>query len=225
MKCWFCGKEADYVRPTAYTQAGEKGMHYKTKDFGNYRSYCVECKRKHDEETKSDKERYVILKKKLMYERALELLEAQGCEMEKIRNSAIMTQKYLYAHIDKFDSADEIIAAIILISRGVKIQPQAKVGRYQVDFLLPDLNVVLEVDGYLHKTRKKYDTQRDTEIRETLGKDWEVVRISTKALETKAIKTSIITLLTKIQILQYINNNLFNTENSIFIQFSISNSK
>lgn len=188
MKCWYCGNEADFVRPTSYTQAGEKGVHYKEKDFSNYRSYCVECKRKHDEETKSDKESYAILKKKVMYERALELLEAQGCEMEKIRNSAIMTQKYLYAHIDKFDSADEIIAAIILISRGVKIQPQAKVGRYQVDFLLPDLKVALEVDGYTHQARKKYDSQRDAELREMLGENWEVVRISTNALETKAIK-------------------------------------
>lgn len=188
MKCWFCGKEADYVRPTAYTEVGTKGAHFITKDFSNYRSYCVECKRKHDEETKSDRESYAILKKKVMFERALELLEIQGCEMEKIRNSAIMTQKYLYTHIDKFDSADEIIAAIILISRGVKIQPQAKVGRYQVDFLLPDLKVVLEVDGYTHKMSKKYDTKRDQEIRETLGDEWEVVRISTKALETKAIQ-------------------------------------
>ena len=71
MKCWFCGKKADYVRQTAYTQAGEKGIHYKVKDFSNYRSYCEECKRKHDEETKSDRERYAILKKKVMYERAL----------------------------------------------------------------------------------------------------------------------------------------------------------
>lgn len=188
MKCWFCGKEADYVRPTSYTQPGEKGIHYKVKDFSNYRSYCVECKRKHDEETKSDRESYAILKKKVMFERALELLEIQGCNMAKIRNSAIMTQKYLYTHIDKFDSADEIVAAIILISRGVKIQPQVRIGKYQVDFLLPDLKVVLEVDGYLHRTRKKYDNQRDAEIRQELGEEWEVVRISTKALETKAIQ-------------------------------------
>ena len=146
------------------------------------------CKKKHDKETKSDRENYAILKKKVMFERALELLEAQGCAMSKIRNSAIMTQKYLYTHIDKFDSADEIIAAIILISRGVKIQPQVKIGKYQVDFLLPDLKVVLEVDGYMHKTRKKYATQRDAEIRQELGEEWEVVRISTKALETKAIQ-------------------------------------
>ena len=188
MKCWFCGKEADYVRPTAYTEVGEKGAHFSKKDFSNYRAYCVECKRKHDEETKSDKERYAILKKKVMFERALELLEIQGCEMANLRNSAIMTQKYLYSHIDKFDSADEIIAAIILISRGVKIQPQAKVGKYQVDLLLPELKVALEVDGYTHKMRKKYDSQRDREIRETLGEGWEVVRISTKSLETKAIE-------------------------------------
>ena len=188
MKCWYCGKEADYVRPTAYTEVGTKGAHFMRKDYSKYRSYCVECKRKHDEEIKSDKESYAILKKKVMFERALELLETQGCEMAKIRNSAIMTQKYLYTHIDKFDSADEIIAAIILISRGVKIQPQAKVGKYQVDFLLPDLEVVLEVDGYMHKTRKKYDSLRDAEIRQELGEEWEVVRISTKVLETNAIK-------------------------------------
>ena len=164
MKCWFCKKEIEL----------EKSKH---------RVFCDECKAKHDETVKLDKANYAILKKKVMYERALELMEKQGCDMSEYRNAAVTVQKYLYTNWDKFDSADEIIAAIVLIKNGVQLKMQHKVGKYQIDILLPDEKIALEIDGDRHRSRQEYDSQRDLEIRDALGEEWEIVRIGTHYIE------------------------------------------
>ena len=97
-------------------------------------------------------------------------------------------QKHLYSNLDAFDSADEIIAAIILISNGVRVRPQYKVGAYQVDLLMPDLKIALEIDGIYHAGKRYKESARDKEIKATLGEGWEVVRIGTKHIEENAEK-------------------------------------
>lgn len=166
MKCWMCGKEISH-------------------SDSNARQYCKECEDKHNAELKHDKELYAILKKKVMFERAMELMEKQGCKMGKYRNATIVVQKYLYANPDKFDSADEIVAAIVLIKNGLQIKTQIKIGKYQVDILIPSLNVVLEIDGVMHKLRL-CESERDRYIESELGPDWDVLRIGTHHIETKA---------------------------------------
>lgn len=178
MKCWTCGKETE---PTYKTYRGKT---VKTKN----RAYCPECLKKHEEEIKHDKELHVILKKKVMFERAMELMEKQGCDMSKYRNSAVMVQKYLYANWDKFDSADELIAAIVLIKNGLQVKMQCKVGRYQIDIVIPEKKIALEIDGDRHKLKRDYDTWRDVEIKNALGDEWEIVRISTNHIEKNCEK-------------------------------------
>ena len=65
---------------------------------------------------------------------------------------------------------------------------QYKVGPYQVDFLLPDLMVVLEIDGERHKHRKDYDSVRDKAIKKELGPHWNIIRIDTDNLDKNAKK-------------------------------------
>lgn len=166
MKCWICEKEI--------------GMD--SNGVCN-RVYCPECEEKHTEEVKVDKANYVILKKKMMFERAMELMENQGCNMSAYRNSAVRVQRYLYSNWDKFDSAYEIIAAVILIKDGLQIKMQHKVGRYQIDILIPDKKIALEIDGDRHEHRQEYDSQRDLEIKDALGDGWEIVRIGTQYID------------------------------------------
>ena len=166
MKCWICNNEIKYSE-------------------SNLRRYCEECKEKHEAEVKHDKELYVILKKKAMFERAMELMEKQGCQMGKYRSAAIIVQKYLYANLDKFDSADEIVAAIVLIKNGLQIKTQVKIGKYQVDILIPSLKVALEIDGIMH-TFKRCESERDRYIESELGPEWDVLRIGTHHIENKA---------------------------------------
>lgn len=189
MKCWICGQEADYERPAAYLPNEEKSKaRFEKKDYSNYRAYCKVCFKKHTDEVKLDRENYAKLKKKVMFERALELMEKQGCEMAKHRTAAGIVQKHLYSNLDAFDSADEIIAAIVLITNGIKVRPQYKVGPYQVDLLVPDLKIALEIDGIHHAGQRYKESARDKEIKVTLGEGWEVVRIGTKHIEENAEK-------------------------------------
>ena len=44
----------------------------------------------------------------------------------------------------------------------------------------------MEIDGERHKGSKKYDTERDMEIRAELGAGWQIVRINTDYLEENA---------------------------------------
>lgn len=166
MKCWKCETIIDDDSRSQYT-----------------REYCPECKAKHDEEVKLDKANFAILKKKVMYERALELMEKQGCVMHTYRNAAVRVQRYLYSNWDKFDSADEIIAAIVLIKNGLQIKMQHRVVGYQVDIVIPEKKIALEIDGDRHKYSQDRDSERDLKIREALGEEWEVVRIGTQYIE------------------------------------------
>lgn len=168
MKCWVCGKEISY-------------------SDSNVRQCCKECADKRTAELKHDKELYTILKKKVMFERAMDLMEKQGCKMGQYRSATIVVQKYLYANPDKFDSADEIVAAVVLIKNGLQIKTQVKIGKYQVDILIPSLKVVLEIDGIMHKL-KLCESERDRYIESELGPEWDVIRIGTHHIEQKADK-------------------------------------
>ena len=173
MKCWICGTETE---PT-YKIVHDKKVATKR------RAYCSACKKKHEDEISRDKEAYVILKKKMMFERAMELMEKQECDMSEYRNSAVRVQKYLYANFDKFDSADELIAAIVLLHEGLPIKMQHKIGKYQIDILIPEKKIALEIDGERHKHKRDFDSWRDIEIKQALGEGWEVVRIGTDHIE------------------------------------------
>ena len=189
MKCWICEKETEATNKKEYVGEWEEGVaRFNRTVETKYRAYCPECEKKHNEEIKQDKANYVILKKKMMFERAMELMEKQGCDMSAYRNSAVRVQRYLYANLDKFDSADEIIAAIVLIKNGLQIKMQHKIGRYQVDIVIPEKKIALEIDGDRHKTKKDYDSLRDIEIKQALGEGWEIVRISTDHIEKNCDK-------------------------------------
>jgi very-short-patch-repair endonuclease len=79
-----------------------------------------------------------------------------------------------------FDSTEEIIVAIELVSRNIKARHQVKFGAYKADFVLPDLKCVLEIDGHIFHTEstKEKENLRDNLIILHLGAEWEVVRIS-----------------------------------------------
>lgn len=78
-----------------------------------------------------------------------------------------------------FDSTEEIMAAIELVKNGIRTRHQVKLGRYRADFVLPDLKVVLEIDGSIyHFNKTEKERLRDELIVLALGADWEVIRVS-----------------------------------------------
>ena len=184
MKCWICGKPATDTRVTI--------EHYGTfvhEEVSPYfRCYCDKCKANVDAQEKADRELYIKLKKREMFKKACDILEKQNTKMYEYKPAIDVVEKHIENHPDKFDSSYEVLAAIVLVHNRIYSKMQYKIGRYQVDFLLPELFVVLEIDGERHKHKKAYDTKRDIQLQQTLGDGWDIIRIPTDYLDKDAKK-------------------------------------
>lgn len=183
-KCWICGKDG-----AVHRNIGER--HKLFNDLVPFadsmqRCYCEDCYNTVSEEIKHDMEEYIRLKKKLMFERAVRILERQKLNIYDYQEAIQTIEEFASDNLDKFDSAYEMIAAIMLIDNEIPCELQRKVGKYQCDFYIPSLKLVLEIDGERHKNRTAYDSKRDAEIKNELGRGWEIIRIKTDYLDQKA---------------------------------------
>ena len=184
IKCWECGEPATDTRVTV--NDGGTFIHMEVSPY--YRCYCDKCKKRLDEEEAQERELYIKLKKREMFKKACNILEAQNTKMYDYKEAIEVVREHIEKHPDKFDSSYEVLAAIVLVHNRIYSKMQYKVGRYQVDFLLPELFVVLEIDGERHRNRKAYDTKRDIYLQKTLGDGWDIIRISTDHLDKDAKK-------------------------------------
>lgn len=183
MKCWNCGKTAIRTRKQYYD-----GEYIEMKPSNYHRSYCAHCLEELYKQEEEEHNLYIKLKKREMFRKAVDTLEKQETDMYDYKPAIDVVEKYVDANPDKIDSSYEVLAAIILVHNRYYSQMQYKVGKYQVDFLLPELLVVLEIDGERHKANAKRDRKRDAEIRAQLGEHWEIIRIDTDMLDKDAKK-------------------------------------
>lgn len=184
IKCWVCGKPATETR-VEYVY-GSARFHQWPSEF--CRSYCAECRKKVDQKEKEDRDLYIQLKKREMFLKACNILEKQNTNMYKYKPAIDVVENHIKEHPDKFDSSYEVLAAIVLVHNRIYSKMQYKIGTYQVDFLLPELFVVLEIDGERHKHKKAYDTKRDIYLQQALGDGWDIIRIPTEHLDKNAKK-------------------------------------
>ena len=189
MTCWICGGKATRKRDLKNPKMmfGEYLYSTPVRD-DSQRCYCDKCFDKVMKEISDENKLFIKLKKKRMFETAVDRMEHQKIRLYDYKEAIDTIYEYTMENLDKFDSSYEIMAAIVLIHNRIHIKPQAKIGSYQVDFLLPDDHVIIEIDGDRHKHRKTYDTERDRDIKKALGNDWEIIRISTECLDMKATK-------------------------------------
>jgi very-short-patch-repair endonuclease len=165
--CWECGKmvKREYEMPR--------------------RAFCVECRENHEVRHKEMTAEYASLKIKLMHERAINSMERSGVMMHEYKEAADKVIEAALSDTEKFMSSDEIIAAIILLEYGYQFGINYKVGKYRVDFYIPEIKVCVEVDGHLHEFKTVHDSNRDIDIRNELGREWEIIRIPTKYIESQ----------------------------------------
>ena len=156
--------------------------------LGQTRRFCEKCYEEYAEEYKPVVTQYAILKNRVMFERAMRLMEKACADMTKYRKYAKAVMKHSRENPEQYRSSDEMIAAIVLLEAGYDIRMNYKVDRYQVDILIKELHVCLEVDGDRHASKKASDGKRDVEIRKKLGGLWEVIRIPTKYIEDQPEK-------------------------------------
>lgn len=73
----------------------------------------------------------------------------------------------------------EARAEAVLIELEVDYVFEKKIGRYSVDFAIPEMGIAIECDGWRHANTTEKDVQRDHYL---LERGWKVVRISGTAL-------------------------------------------
>ena len=163
--CWRCGRLVQFD--------GEPQM----------RVYCPEC----EEEAKKEKEqllkKYSAIRRDVMMETALRKMEKAGMYMHEYLDISQEIKEEIELDAVKMLSGDEIIAALVLKSNRIEYKANYKVGSYVVDFLIPSMHVVLEIDGDRHALRYENDSARDINLRAILGEKWEVVRVATSVFE------------------------------------------
>lgn len=184
MKCWVCGKEATKRRGIGTKDVAFLGVN-PFEDY-NQRCYCEKCFAEVMAERARDMSEYVRLRKKVMFERAVDILEHQNLDLYDYKEAIEAVREFAEERPDKFDSSYEMIAAIILVENEIGCKLQHPVGKYQVDFYIPEKRVVLEIDGERHKHRKSRDSERDRDIKAILGAGWQIVRIKTEYLDKQA---------------------------------------
>lgn len=185
--CWNCGKvieEHEGYIPAFYELFGE----YVEYETPNFRKYCKECRDLIAERDAEENRLYIKLKKKRMLNKACFLLEKQDVPMYDYKEAIEVVKEVAEECPDKFDSSYEMIAAIVLVHNHIYSKMQYKIGHYQVDFLLPEIGVVLEIDGDRHRYSKGKDKKRDAFIKNELGYGWDIIRIPTTYLDKQAVK-------------------------------------
>ena len=172
-KCWICG--ADVLSS------------YGSSDVMSGR-FCHDHWLEHQRKYKQTVSEYLKLKTQVMFERAMRQMDNAGVFMTNIQREAQAVQKHATDCPEAYKSSDEMIAAVIMLSAGFDFELNYKIGKYIVDMYLPDLKLILEVDGERHDNRKLQDSKRDTELRRVLGDEWEVIRIPTQYIEQNPLK-------------------------------------
>ena len=81
-----------------------------------------------------------------------------------------------------FKSSEEICFALQLERENIRYFSNYKIGKYSVDFFLPDMKKIIEIDGELYHKNKNKDFIRERSIMLMAGEDYEIVRIQTSSI-------------------------------------------
>lgn len=174
-KCWSCGKPLRH-------------LFERDSDNNHRRVWCDECNAarfqlKHEMDALYEK----VIKFR-MAEKAMQILEKQGIDMDEYREAIEVIADAVRDKRSRFDSAYEMVVAIQLIMHGVKVKTQFDVNGYKIDLMLPGLKAAVEVDGDRHNYNKQKDAERDIYVHEFLGKEWETVRVKPNIIESQLVQ-------------------------------------
>lgn len=172
-KCHFCGKEI-------------LSMSY----HSNLKYTCCFCKIEMKNKKSDISNAYEYFAKEQRLENAIKRLEKIS-DINNYELAISLVRKNL--HRDKwFESTEEVLTAIQLLRDGYKIKHQVNIGRYRVDFIIPELNVILEIDGkhfHLKQDRKKENLRDDLISLQTHNK-FEIIHIYDDDLNQNITKLS-----------------------------------
>ena len=89
---------------------------------------------------------------------------------------------------EEFKSLAEICFALQLEKEGIFYFPNYKIGNHFVDFILPKMKRIIEIDGELYHKNKEKDFFRERDIMRCIGEEYEIVRIPAGAVPDYIVK-------------------------------------
>lgn len=144
---------------------------------------CPECKNAE----KGKRDFYTAHAKEVKFDEAVYRIKSVVKNWQEYQ-SAVASVKRVLHRKGWFQSTEEIMAAIELMKNNIRVIPQQKVGKYKVDFCLPDKKVILEIDGAIYHQDKIKEGIRDGNIQLQMGLDWHIVRINTERINSNITK-------------------------------------
>lgn len=187
----------------SYTEAKEDGIEY---DKGWYKIPCHSCRIRYVRSTAySRKRKYTcdickciakgkeepehMFEKEVRFRKAVSKMEVLVKDIKEYQTAIETVHKSLF-HKRYYKSTEEIMTAIELVHRGVKTIHQQKIGKYYVDFVLPEYKVLLEIDGkpYHNNHTLEKEALRDSTILLTMGAGWEMIRVDTDKINKDITK-------------------------------------
>ena len=145
------------------------GKDFESNTRGCYK--CPQCERK-----------LALVKKLEMVDKAgNKLTRVSGKQRMKNGNDLFKeicsVRKRIANGIDKFSSLQETMVAIQLEKQNIKYESQKEINCKKVDFFLPELKIILEIDGELYHTDENKEFLRDRQIMKGIGEGYEIVHI------------------------------------------------
>lgn len=175
------GKNYETMEVANCCKCGGDVFTWKVQEHLNYK--CNACKVIEKQAKKEKRKNLRELEQERKLDIAIELFEKLGMSKDYTGSIEIL-RKHLYKD-GYFQSSLEVITALELLRRGYKFKHQVKIGKWKVDFVIPILKTVLEVDGDLYhsKDNKEKEQYRDSVIVASLGPEWEVIRIKESTIK------------------------------------------
>lgn len=195
------------------TEAMEDGIeHIPGVRSGTYLIPCEICGRKIRRTAYSRKRTYIcdyckgVIKKKTVPKIPDTETKAErrfGKAVDRIREQVRNFGKYERAvevartRVEKYGSIPEAMMAVGLIQAKFTIIPQQRIGKYNVDFLIPRHKAVVEVDGKLYHADLEHEGKRDLYLRTALGFDWTVIHVPAERVE-QSLEKSVLFVLNRV---------------------------
>ena len=122
-------------------------------------------------------------RKEQAFDKAVERIRKQVRNFDSYRKAVRIAE----TRAERYGSIPEAMVAIELLKLGYNIIPQQKIGRYKVDFAIPDQKLVIEVDGELYHGCEG-EGKREATIQISLGFAWKIIHVPAEWIE-KDIRT------------------------------------
>ncbi len=129
-------------------------------------------------------ERTRLVKKLEMVDKARKVLEKRKGKMKAYKPKLDMSKyaekvkERVINGIDNFSSVPEATVAIQMERIKLKYETQKDIAGKKIDFIIPEIKIILEIDGELYHTDEDKAFLRDRQIMACVGEKWEIVHIN-----------------------------------------------